>query len=1165
MSLKTIKIAGFKSFAQPTVVPFDHLTAIVGPNGCGKSNIVDAILWVIGGAARHVRADISTDVIFKGSQYRKPLAKASVELIFDNKEAKMGGAYQGYLEIAIRREITLEGTSAYFLNNTRCRRRDIQDLLMGTGLGGRTYAVISQGMITRLIEAKPEELYHYFEEVADVSKSKLRINETQTKIRETKANLVRLNDVQYELEQQKQHLKKQVSTARRYQQLKTQLAQAQNVQQIVLYQSLCAQLAELEKQLAQSTVQLDKKNADKQQNALNLTELLIEKQDYAAATVTLKKTHYQMEATFNTHEEKNKNYQERKRELHKDLTNIAQELDAVKFQQTDSDCRIISLNQEIAKNEPAFTMLEQAAQQLQAQITELQQEQKQSLQTQKHAKDKHVLLEQSAAVAESRYRHLSEQYENKNNERTKLKEELHLLESENSKVELSNLEKQKKRLLKQCVDEKKQLECVLGSLDSKQKVLNQVTTEMNNCQHFLHQIQLDMASLQAKQEALLGKQNKKLAQWIHTHELHSRPRLGESIQVEKGWEKAVETILGDHLQALCVSSFKKITQLLDDLPEGNINFLATGFNLVGNIDTQGEFLINKINSKWPLNALLAGIHCAETLSDALKLRETLTAGESVVTRNGLWIGPVWVRARQVDAAHEGLFTGQAQLDAQLNDLKKYEKQLTQLHIKKDNLIIEINELEVVKDRTQRSLMELEIQCGQLSQLHELHERKTEQKNERIACIQSAQSNLEQAIQSLEVTMNDARKACQESKLCLQHFIDNFSQSDDHVEAQKRLSECENQYEQTNQLKSDKQRQLIRAQEQQTLLSDQVLDLKKRYTQLLERQAQKTEQLERITAPIEASKEALEALLTEKLSVEEKLQQAEQNLQEAEAKYQMKSQALNLINQDIERSKLRMMEQQMTQRELLTKQEIQLARLKVSCPDYEKRCEEKGLDSSIDKIEASKSQIQGQIERLGPVNLAAISEYEHIESRCEYLSQQQKDVEESLKKLEGVIHRISKEAKQQLQKTVIKVNQLYQDFFVKIFGGGKAELRLVSDDLSHPGIVISAQPPGKRNSSLQLLSGGEKALATLALTFALFQHNPAPFCFLDEVDAPLDDANVQRLVNLLKDMSQMVQLIFISHNKLSISAAKKLLGITMREPGVSRMVSVDIEAAMAMVE
>lgn len=1161
MRLKSIKLAGFKSFVDPTTVSFpSNMSAVVGPNGCGKSNIIDAVRWVMGeSSAKNLRGESMTDVIFNGSNSRKPVSQASIELTFDNSDGSLTGEYAAFAEIAIRRQVTRDGQNSYFLNGTRCRRRDITDIFLGTGLGPRSYSIIEQGMISRLIEARPEDLRHFIEEAAGISKYKERRRETENRIRHTQENLARLTDLRTELERQLERLQRQAQTAEKYRQYKAEERQ------------LKAQLTALRWQQLNEQAGVCEQIVSNQEVAL---EALLANQRHAETRIDqLRDQHHEHNEAFNQAQERFYAVGSEIARLEQSLQHRQQHIQQL---QTDLDEARRTQHESEAHLHQDQQLLAQLAEQLTALEPERAQAQEAALETEARLEESEAAMQdwqehwdtfsqhsaepqRQADVQQARIQQLEHGLERLLERQRRLNEEYASLSDAQEAQTLAHLHEQLTESDQQLAALTATEADQLSQWEQTQAILQQLTPRQQQLQGEQQRLEGHIASLEALWQASL-QPTQGLGDWLTAHQLDQHPRLAESLRVESGWEQAVETVLGNDLHALLLADFSALP--LDDLQQGELRIIQQQ----NPTTTAPDSLLDKVQSPCDLSPWLAPVRPVESLALALTLRATLNDTQSLITPDGYWISRHFLRVQRTAEAQGGLLT-------QAHTLEQLRAQLQQHNT-------ELEALNQQLQQHQQQRQQQEQHRDQLRQQLQHHHRQHSQlDNQRSACqstleqLRLRRTRLDQERAELDEQRQLETEQLGEARLILQEAIEAMAQIAEQretlqvnrIQLRERLEQLRHQtrqyQEQAQQLAVHVSR--LQAQRQST---QQGLE---RLTQQRERACERHEQLslslEEAAAPQEEWHFQLEERLEQRLILEQALQQArqaletaDQSLREAEKQRTQAEQQALMVRGQLEQQRLdnhTLHIQRQALQDHLRAEGYELHATLTTLPP----------DATEEQWAKQLEQISAQIQRLGAINLAAIEEYQQQAERKHYLDAQNADLEEALATLDNVIRKIDRETRQRFKETFDQIDGGLQSLFPKVFGGGTAWLELTGDDLLDTGVSIMARPPGKKNSTIHLLSGGEKALTALALVFAIFQLNPAPFCMLDEVDAPLDDANVGRYARLVKEMSERVQFIYISHNKIAMEMADQLMGVTMHEPGCSRLVSVNMEQALALTE
>jgi chromosome segregation protein len=1163
MRLKSIKLAGFKSFVDPTTAQFPtNLSAVVGPNGCGKSNIIDAVRWVMGeSSAKHLRGESMTDVIFNGSTARKPVAQASIELIFDNSDATLGGEYAEFAEISIKRIVTRDAKSDYYLNGVRCRRKDITDIFLGTGLGPRSYAIIEQGMISRLIEAKPEELRVYIEEAAGISKYKERRRETETRMRHTRENLDRLNDIREELEKQLAHLQRQAQSAEKYKEYKEEERLLKAQLQALRWQVLDVQVSEREATIRELDVRLEAVIAD-QRGA----DAAIEKQRESQIELNdrfneVQSRFYKVGSEISRIEQSMSHQRERLQQLRDDLSQAERSHQQASEHLQVDEAQLEEVRTQLLALEPEQEMFRAQNEEMAAALT-LAEERMQ------HWQQEWELFNQSAQgprqraeVEQSRIQHLEQVLQ-------RSRERIDRLENEKKSLSAGPLEEEVALLNEQLAEVELNLEVgqekveqIGSAIAAQREQNNRVHDKLDGLKSRLQAGKGREASLDALQQAAAGSQGG-VVSWLAAHGLGDRPRLADSIKVEGGWERAVETVLGASLEAVCVDSLDSIGDRIAALANGTISFVEAGSVAApaAGPATALASLVNGANTA----ALLAGIYAADDLNAALALRHRLQTHESIVTRDGLWLGPNWLRVARDHDAEAGVLARRQELARLVEEIALLQADIDhsagELEAGRESL----REFELQREDAQRALSQLTRSRGDV-------QAQLGAKQVRLEQFGARKDRINKEKEDVDAQLRIDQEQLAEARMVLQDALEAMGKDSDRRETLLKERDAAREA-------LDGARQRARSERDAShQIALNLQSLRTRETSLQQSISRLREQLEALTERRESLRESLlthdspdselqlllEEQLSARLAVEKELAEVRRELEAVQHEYR----ELERKRHNAEQSALQVREvvqQQrmewqsaMSRRESLQEQlleaQFDLQTVLQSLPEG---ANENSWQEDLEKVAA-------RISRLGAINLAAIDEYQAQSERKNYLDAQDADLREALETLENAIRKIDRETRTLFKDTFDRVNKGLQELFPKVFGGGHAYLELTGDDLLEAGVTIMARPPGKRNSTIHLLSGGEKALTALSLVFSIFQLNPAPFCMLDEVDAPLDDANVGRFARLVEEMAASVQFIYITHNKIAMEMAKQLMGVTMHEPGVSRLVSVNVEEAAAM--
>ena len=1169
MRLKSIKLAGFKSFVDPTTVQFpSNMCGVVGPNGCGKSNIIDAARWVMGeSSAKHLRGESMTDVIFKGSNSRKPAAQASVELVFDNNEGKITGEYAAYSEISIKRSLTSDAKNTYFLNGNKCRRRDIMDIFLGTGLGPRSYAIISQGIVSNLIESKPEELRVFIEEAAGISKYKERRRETENRIRRTNENLERLTDLREELGRQLSHLKRQAQAAEKYKEYRSEERLKKAQLSALRWKTLDGGAKNQQKTITELEIHYETAVSEQRSSDAGMEQDRVLQMELSDKFHETQSRYYGTGNEVTRIEETLRHQEERAKELHNDLAQVEQGWQEAREQLAGDQEQLELLQAEQVELEPELEMLQAQEGTSGDRLAKAESAMQKWQQSWDAFNQRSHEPRRIAEVEQSRIKHAEQVLGRMLEREGRLKEELSALGGGEDQEQLEilterliELELTRETIELRLAEKSEDIETARADLQQLGRQLDLQKTDLNTGRG-------RQASLEALKQAAIGQDTGTL-NWITRYQLQNNARLVEQLKVASGWEAAVETVLGETLQAVCIDQLDSVAEFLDELEQGAVVLMERGEvkPLLSSRLPELTLLADKVEKGLEDRSLLHGVYAVDSLEQALAARKQLQAGESIVTRDGVWLSEHWMRInRQVDS-QAGVLERQQELEALTETLTQLEKDMEI----QQNHQLEMNEsletLETQKENLQRQLADLNTQYGEVKADLGARKVKLEQFSVR-------RSRLELEIKECQSQYQGEQETIGESRLKLQDALDSMEQDidlKDQLQTQREALRSElDAIRQQSQTDKERTHQLALRQQSVTAKIDSIRNaiarLSQQTTRLHERRELLKESLSQAQSPESEIQETLEELLARQLQEEEVMQSARRELEEVEQRIREAEKIRQTAEQKAERfrgqlEKLRMDWQAMEVRrtalvDQLREDEFDLVTLLDILPE----------DATENAWEIELERLRLRIERLGAINLAAIEEYESQSERKRYLDVQNGDLESALETLENAIRKIDRETRQRFKSTFDKVNAGLQELFPRVFGGGQAYLKLTGEDLLDTGVAIMAQPPGKKNSTIHLLSGGEKALTAIALVFAIFQLNPSPFCMLDEVDAPLDDANVGRYAKMVSEMSEKVQFVYITHNKIAMQAASQLVGVTMHEPGVSRPVSVDIEQAAAMAE
>ncbi|MES9904715.1 MAG: chromosome segregation protein SMC [Sedimenticola sp.] len=1166
MRLEKIKLAGFKSFVDPTTVHFpSNLIGVVGPNGCGKSNIIDAVRWVMGeSSAKMLRGESMADVIFNGSTSRKPVGTASIELQFDNSDGSAGGQYVQYNTISVKRQVSRDGQSNYYLNGVRCRRRDITDLFLGTGLGPRSYSIIEQGMISRLIEARPEDLRAFLEEAAGISKYKERRRETENRISRTRENLDRLNDLREEIAKQLQHLQRQAATAERYKKYKEQERRLQAELLALRWQVMDEDIRGKERNIKELETDLEAAIAKQRRLEAEIEQSRDQHTEANDSFNVIQGRYYAVGSEIARLEQAIQFAKQSRSKSEQDLHQADQAWrESTDHQQQDAS-RLKELETALEEQEPELEQIREVEMHSAARLAEA--EEAMGRWQEEWEGFNRIAAEQAqtAQVERTRINHLEEQEQNLRLRMERFRMELQQLTDQKLLEEIAALEAGETERREQVVLLQEQLNHTVEQINTIREQNTQQINTLDETRAGLQTARGRHASLEALQQAALGKQGEAVTHWLESHDLVKAARLAEKIVVEDRWQRAVETVLGFHLQAICTDRLDSIGGLLGSLESGSLTLFDTKAQPSANSSGEGALAV-KVDAPWSLDGLLMGVYTAETIEQALDRRQTLAAGESVITPDGVWLGANWLRLNREGDETSGVLEREQEIRELMQKMEQLTTRVEDLVAGVESGREHLQQTEQSREQGQRRLNEINRALSDLRSNLSGKRTRAEHLKNRSRHIDGEVSELaeqiEHDLEDLEMAKMRLHTALEEMETLSGRRESLIRQRD---EFSSTLTEHRKVAEQRRTQAHEIALRIESMRSSRTSLVQNLERMSSRLAHLVNQREELTHTLDESEKPMHEQTEELEKQLGQRVAVESELTRARNNLEEIDGTLRRLEQDRTGAEQAVQQQRVALEQARMACREVQIRCKTLDEQIKESGFQHDQLFLEMPGDADAEAWREEVERMDMRIRRLGPINLAAIDEFEEQSERMTYLDAQHADVTESLDTLENAIRKIDRETRTRFKETFDAVNSGLQTKFPKLFGGGHAYLQLTGDDLLDTGVTVMARPPGKRNSSIHLLSGGEKALTAVALVFAIFELNPAPFCMLDEVDAPLDDANVVRFCELVKSMSDQVQFILITHSKITMEIAHHLSGVTMHEPGVSRMVTVDVEAAAQMV-
>mgnify|MGYP001642079778 FL=1 len=1177
MRLKQVKLAGFKSFCDPTTFELpSQLVGIVGPNGCGKSNIIDATRWVLGESrATELRGESMQDVIFNGSLERKPSSRASVELVFDNSLGRIGGAWGGFAEISVKRVLTREGQSTYYINQQPVRRKDVHDIFLGTGLGPRAYAIIGQGTISRIIEAKPDELRVFFEEAAGVSKYKERRRETENRLADTRENLTRVEDILRELHGQISKLDAQAEVAGRYRAMEAERTQKQQWLWLIKRDD-----AQAEQQLLEKTAEsLDLEIEGLQtglRSAENRMETLREAVHQANDEVSrCQAAYYEVNSEISTLESQIRMIAQNRNQAQARLKSLEEQIQSARALSEGGLQRRQEVEAQLEEAREQQATAEMALAEAEEQLAACEDEERERREALESARQAAHTAQQALQVGRVERRSHEEALAQMQERRQRLQASLSQLgddasdQLERLALELGAAQEEEARTAEQQQTLEARLAEVQAERGPAQEALQAAVTKTTT-------IEARMAVLEQLQARMQGENQ--MRPWLEKHGLgEDTERIWQYIRIEPGWETAVEAVLRERVHALEAKSVQQVAAMLQEAPPGKVGLFLTDLPAgaaplparpagrlvpLASLVRCQDARLKPIMAEW-----LDGFFSAESTEAAFAGRGQLPPGGRFVVREGHAIGRFDVVLFAMDSEGEGVLARQQELQ---------------------NLERELRAQQLLGDEARQQAERIDAMATQLAEQVRAARDASARAVRRVSTATIEHERLAQAVRSREESRQRLSEEIEELALrqtgreeALQALVDGLAEAEEKAEvASEELAaarEAAEMLETTLSSRRDHARESELAVRESAYavrsLEQEIENLRERIARADEQLAQADGNRERLLADLEgmsdeALREQLEVMLERRMEAEQALSEARgladersgelRRLDEERLRAERGQEPLRqrLIELRMKEQAARLTAEQMG--EALAEASADLAELKASLAALPQRPKPSWLQSEVSRLAQA-------VARLGPVNLAALDELTAAREREVFLNTQSTDLQEAMATLENAIRTIDQETRSLLQSTYDTVNAEFGRLFPMLFGGGEARLVLTGGEILDAGVQVFAQPPGKKNASIHLLSGGEKALTAIALVFGIFKLNPAPFCLLDEVDAPLDDANTERYAKMVSAMSEETQFVFISHNKIAMEMAHQLIGVTMQEKGVSRLVAVDLTSAVELAE
>ena len=1166
MNLVSIKLSGFKSFADPTTITLGKaINAVVGPNGCGKSNILDAVRWVLGESHAHrLRGEVNSDLIFNGTDSRPPASRTRVELLFNNSDGEMGGEFAVYSEISIARELSLDSQSTYYLNGKACLRRDIQNVFYGTGFGANGYSIIQQGWINQILLSDPQTLRMHLEEAADVSKYRAQRHESLNKLNLTQQHLEQITFQRDTLLKETRQLKRQATLARQYQtlevelrHLKFELTSNQLNQKLEEEESHKQKLADLEFQLGELSREEDVVQ-DKLQDLEKSRRSSQQERDAIAVsgfTAAASVNSLQEQITqLNTRIVDNPNsilshLREVKNEL-VDLNSDTSLRTATVQELKDTEIRGEQIQREIERDRPQVSEAKDSREKAEDQIEQL----RQSIATLKEQISSLETRKQFEAQNESRLADLVEAHPTTQVDQTGIVQRIQEETDSKNRVVEAKEEKEKQRTQ------------ISIELLNQQKLL---AKHQNNQIEFADQLQdlnSRLVALNALQAGFHGVEIESRAEesWLSEQNLGEARRLAQVISVDHGWEKAIETVLGNLLQSIETDSLDKHLGHIESI--GKVDLSLFQFASDGDSETQHANglipLASKLRThKQELSPLLGGIYVAESIEDLWEQRKQLRGQESVICQDGTWCGKHWLRVNRSEQGNQGVLAREREIETLVVEQESVRESLRKTE----------SDIEAVKKATERLQLDREtLQQDFLTISTDLtrHETVLNQLNaqfeEQQKVLSKVQTDYSNHIQSLETSrsflasvdsdveglksrqsqLEDDLSSAEEHGREASSYFDSLTSSlSSNVEELNRIGL------QQDQLNKTLAAQMSAAERQELSVRESISELSRLILQYQEDQTN----LPNLERKLEKENQSM-------AQVDSELERFDQQIEAAGKDFDVQREHQQVLS----RKKEKLNEGRAEQIGLVNRLGAEINQFKTVLSELGVSSEEVTMSERDDETLVSEiERIQTRISRLGAINYRANEEFEEKSAELEQLNTNLEDLETAVDHLRQSIGQVDRDTKSSLHQTFDSVNDKFGQSFKLLFGGGRASIEFTETDILQAGVIVKAQPPGKRNSSIESLSGGEQALTALAFVFALFELNPSPVCILDEVDASLDEDNVSQFSDLLESMISTTQFIVITHNLATMERADTLLGITTEEAGVSRLVSVNLEDAYAL--
>ena len=1158
MKLEKIKLVGFKSFPdQVTIDIVSNMTAIVGPNGCGKSNIVDAVNWALGHDAREVRAAYADDVIFNGTSERKALGLASIELLFDNADNTAGGKYASYNQISIRRSVDRSRESKYYINNTRCRRRDIHDVFADTGLGAHGYAIIEQGMISRLIEAKPDEMRLYIEEVAGISKYRERKRDAEVRMRHTRENLARVRDISEELDKQLRKLKRQAKDAERFKGLK-------ETQHKLSVQVLALEYKQHEKQRLHHEKQLSELRLKRESNQTELTaletqtqELRLSQDEWNEKLNQTREQFYALNAEIAGIEQDIENRRKSAEQLSEEQDAIEQAIRKIDARDQAQQQRQSDLRQKLREAEQAIATAndKMATYRQQLETGEQKQTQLRIEWDSHHSSGKEAL--DNVEVYRVKIDYCVKELASIQNHKLEINQRMAAVEPNTAKGKLAQQQQELQTLEQSFADHGQQIQEHIREAAQLQSQIDNSLEDSHEAGIQVQDLRGRLASLEALQEEEAKQTPGEVHDWLQKHNLYQARKIADYLEVDEGWEEVVEHVLGYMLSGIEVDALDSYIEDSATIQSGRLTIIESA---TPPDDIPQNSLARKIKNSAAIKALLAHIYIVDNVQQAMQQRSRLAEHESLITADGLWLDKHCLHLYR-NYAQDGALTRRKEIERLQTEIADAEAKVAAAQAQTTSLRGRLQDCEEAREHKRVALSKVMNEISDVKLQIQQTEIKIKQEDDLIRDLNNELTRLTEG----ESDMQKQHDALQKDYEQAESTASGHDSSSSALEQQR--VESEEAVAATRSLIAEQQQKLHEIEIEQHSATTELKGLdeaieqsRQQHADLMQRRAAMQEASQSSREPIAQRQAEIQSSINKRQGIEDTIAECNTQLKDNQSKiHELEEQhkSLNEAKEDL----------QTQQEQLHGSHQAEVAR----CDDLRQKLSESDFvfgqsddaeePQDAEQARAELQKVEQKIGRMGSINLIAIEEFEELNERKTYLDSQNQDLVSALETLQQAISKIDRESKEKFKRTFEQINDKLGFLFKRLFNGGYARLELVEQNWLEGGVSIMVYPPGKKLSSIRLLSGGEKALAALAVVFAIFELRPAPFCILDEVDAPLDENNILNFCELISDMSNRVQFMVITHSRLTMERVTSLIGVTMAEPGVSRLVSVNVEEAV----